>query len=70
MVTDYKINAERLGVFYFLDGLDAAVEDYYELDAVGGSLVNSARRYAVPLIITCRDVIVYLGVEILEIAIY
>lgn len=70
MIADYKIDATCFGILYFLDCFDAAVEDNDEFDAGFGSFVDNALRYAIALVVSGRYVVLYLAVEILEIAVH
>ena len=70
VVADDEVDALLLGVFDFLDGLDAAVQHDDELDATLGGIVNALERYAVSLVVAAGYVVLYVGVIILQILVH
>ena len=67
MVADDKIDAERGGIFYLFDSLDSAIQDYYQFHPRGMSLVDGFGRDAISLVISGGDIVLDVGVEILQV---
>ena len=67
VVANDEIDAERGGIFDFLDGLNAAVEDYDEFDALLVELVDYAMRDAISVVVAGGDIVSDVGVVIAEI---
>ena len=70
VVADDEVDAQLLGVGYLLVGLDAAVEDDDKLHALLGGQVDGGFGDAVALIVARGDVVVYLGVVVLQVAVH
>ena len=67
MVANNEVNAKRFGIFNLINGLDAAIEYYNELNTVFGRPFYGLCRYSIALIVACRDIEVYFRVKILKI---
>lgn len=65
VVADDEVDAERLGVGYLFNSLDAAVEDDDELHAGLLGVVDAFLAYAVTFVVAIGDVILDVGVELL-----
>ena len=65
MVAYDEVDAETLGIGYFVNGLDAAVEDYDELYTRLLGIVDALLAHTVALVVTVGDVILDVGVELL-----
>ncbi len=69
MVADYEIYSAGGRVFYFINGLDTAVEDDYELDVFLGGTVYGRFGDAVSLVVAGGDIEVDFRIEILQITV-
>ena len=67
VVADYKVDAQRAGIFYLFGRLDAAIKDNEELDPLTGSHVYGSLRYTISVLVARRDKIVDMGVEIAQV---
>ena len=67
VVADDEVDAAGLGVGDLFYGLDAAVEHYDEPDAALGGVVYALAGDAVPLLVAGGDVVLDVGVVVLEI---
>ena len=67
MVADYEVYAQFLGVCNLFDGLDAAVQDYYELDAAFGCVFYALHRDSVSLVVAAWNVVLDVGVVVLQV---
>ena len=65
MVAYDEVDAETLGIGYFVNGLDTAVEDYDELYTRLLGIVDALLAHTVALVVTVGDVILDVGVELL-----
>ncbi len=68
VVADYEIDAERGGMFDFLVGLYAAVENNHQLDTLVGEFVDAFAGYAIAFVVACGNVEIEFGVEVLQVA--
>ena len=66
VVADYEIDAERGGMFDFLVGLYAAVENNHQLDTLVGEFVDAFAGYAIAFVVACGNVEIEFGVEVLQ----
>ena len=66
VVADDKVDAQLLGVGYLLYGLDAAVQYDDELDIGLLGVFYAFAADSVPLFLTVGDVVVDIGVELLQ----
>ena len=58
VVADNKINAPTLGIGYFIDSLDTAIEDDNQFNTCLVSKVNSFLADTISLIIAVGDIVV------------
>ena len=70
VITDNEIDAKSLGILYFLDCLDAAVEDNNQFDTCFVGIVYSLLAYSIPLVVPIGYVIFYIGLELLQKLVY
>ena len=63
MIANDKVNAFVLGIFYFIDSLDAAVEGDNQCEAVVRSPVDTFFGYAIAFVVTVRNIEIYTGSE-------
>ena len=66
VVTNNEVYAKRFGIAYLLNGLDATVEDDNELHTCLIRVFHSLVTHTVSLVIAVGDVVVDVGVELLE----
>ena len=66
VVADDEVDAERLGVGYLFNSLDAAVEDDDELHAGLLGVVDAFLAHAVAFVVAVGNVIVDIGVKLLQ----
>ena len=66
MVADDKVDAHLLRLSNLVDGLDATVEDDDQLHSCLGSMVEALLADAVALFVAVGDVILDVGVELLQ----
>ena len=65
VVADDEVNTQRLGIGNFLDCLDATVKDDHQFHTCPMGIVQPFATDAVALIVAIRDIIVYIGIELL-----
>ena len=66
MVTDNKVYAQFLGIGYLFDSLDAAVEHDDEFHTCFCRKLYSFPAHSVPFLFTVGDVVVDVGIELLQ----
>ena len=66
MITDDEVYAKTLGIFYLLDGLDATVKDDDKFDTRLVRKVDSLLAHSISLVIAVGDVVVDVGIELLQ----
>ena len=66
MVADDEVYAKAFGIFYLLDGLDAAIEDDDEFNTCLLRKVYSLLAYSIALVIAVGDIVVDIGIELLQ----
>lgn len=67
VVADDEVDSESGGIFYFFNSLYSAIQNNNQFDSGSICLVDSLGRNAISLVIAGRDIIFYVGVEILKI---
>ena len=65
-----QIDAQALGGGYFVDGLDAAVEDYEEFHIGLLGILDALTRHSVALFVAVGDVVVDVGIVFLQESVY
>ncbi len=66
IITDDEIYAKALGIFYLLDGLDAAIEDNNEFYTCFMGKVYSLLAYSIAFVVPIGYVVVDIGIELLQ----
>ena len=66
VITDDEVYAKTLGIFYLLDGLDATVKDDDKFDTRLVRKVDSLLAHSISLVIAVGDVVVDVGIELLQ----
>lgn len=65
VVADDEVDTQRLGIGDLLDSLYAAVKNDHQFHACPLGILQSFATDAVALIVAIRDIIVYIGIELL-----
>ena len=65
VVADDEVDTQRLGIGDLLDSLYAAVKNDHQFHACPLGILQSLATDAVALIVAIRDIIVYIGIELL-----
>ena len=66
MVTDDKIYAKTFGIGYFLDGLDATIENDNEFDTCLMSEFYPLLAYSISFHVAVGNIVIYVGIELLQ----
>ena len=66
MVADDEVYAKAFGIFYLLDSLDAAIQDDDKFYTGLVGKVDSFLAHSVAFVVTVGDVVVNVGIELLQ----
>ena len=70
MVADDEVDTLFLGISYFVDSFDAAVEDYNKLHTLLFGIVDTLAAHSVALFIAVGNVVFDVGIELLQELVY